>query len=190
MTGLIATQAQLESYLGRGAGTLNPLTASRVLSSASSKIEAFLGFDPTLQDEEIIVRVQPGATRMWLPVPQVTAVALLEMRSFGNNWQAVDSDAYAWDPDGTIEFWGFVPYGSQSAHTPVAMRITYTRGWSPLPAGMVNVCLEMASATIAVPVGGVTQQRIGNWREDYDPKAAELSDTQRAVLNRFRQPAL
>lgn len=185
---LLASQGELEDYLGRSRGTLDTRAATKALSGATTKIVAHLGYDPTyIVNDIVLTRIRRGQRMFSLPVPNVRAVASIEERTNLSTWQTVDPVNYAWDEDGTVTV-RWYPWTWTDTMT---LRITYSRGWQPLPAAMSDLACELAAGLLNTQPG-ISQEKLGGQRGytvvyNSDTK---LSDEQKSILAEFRQPAV
>lgn len=186
----LATQADLEDYLGRERDSLSVLAADRGLSVATSKITSYLGFDPAYTADDVeLIRTRRGTRRFLLSVPKVSTVTLIEYKTWAL-WLPIDSSVYTWDPDGGVQFLWTLMLAFTFTDT-VELRVTYNHGWSPIPEDMSNVCCDLA-AVVMSSEPGVTGEALGGvrgYKVTYAPRDG-LSADHKAVLAQYRQPPI
>jgi hypothetical protein len=195
MTALAGTD-DLQARLGRDLTEAEQARAQALLDDASALIRGYTGQDFDLvEDDQAVLRIQGGTVRLpQRPVTEVSQVVALggnmvpdvtvidwvfdgvDQIRLGEGTFIINLPAIWWDDDGY----------------PGTYRVTYSHGYTQIPADVVSVACGMVLRTLTAPttLGGVTSETIGSY--SYRLEAADtglsvvLGQTERKTLARYR----
>ena len=196
MTTLAGTD-DLKARLGRDLTEAEQARAQALLDDASALIRAYTGQDFDLvEDDEIVLRIQGGVVRLpQRPVTEVSQVIALggnlipdvtvidwifdgvDQIRIGEGTFIINLPAIWWDDDGY----------------PGTYRVTYSHGYTQVPADVVSIACRVALRTLTAPTtqGGVTSETIGSYSYRLDAAdtglAVSLSKDDRTALARYRR---
>jgi len=155
----LATQADATGY----GYTLDPATADALLNRASVRIRRAAG--QPITPSVVTVRLTPDGDRLRLPAPPV-----IEIQSVKSVVDDVATDLTGW-------WWDGERLRLPDCTTTLA-EVTYQRGWTTLPGGLVELTCQVADRLAKTPVGmdaGIrAREVVGEYSETY---AAEQTQT-------------
>lgn len=175
-----ATVPQLTARLGR---ELPPDVATDLLDEATAAIRADCGW--TISQETVTAAVLDGTGvhSIWLPTLRLTAVASV----------VEDGATLVYDTDYTWTSLGRLVRAGRWSSKPRSVVVTYTHGWSPVPAVVRGICLALSARAFDNP-SGLRSETVGavSWTAagsalDVGPG---LSESERRSLAAFRLLAL
>ena len=184
----LATLEDVEERLNRTFDANEAMQVTHLLNDVSAAVRSYIGQSVNSAAQTSRLRVRNGAVR--LPRSNVTAVAAVE---------DVDGNSidFTWDAGQVVTLgrsfvdgWSTEP--TRSAYTWVD--VTYTAGWSTVPADLVAVVCQMVGRAFGRPADatGLTSESIAGYSYSVGGAAAAgplgmLAD-EKAVLDRYRRP--
>lgn len=176
-----ATPTDLNNFLG---ATLDTDRAQQVLNQATALIQGWCRQNLFAVSNDVVT-VDPYDTGQCflpeLPVTAVTQVQYLDCRT--NTWTTLDPSFYRWNSRGKVyltqtpDFW---PWQYDT------IQVTYSHGYSTIPADLQGVCLQIAARLFSNPydaqglvTGGVQMRFSGTKGTD------GLKDTETAILAKY-----
>jgi len=159
--------------------------AWQALSDASGFIRAYTGQQITLVEEDE-VQLRPSWTqRLYLPQRPVLDVQSVSVQAPGDTAESVlDIGAFTFDRRGLLIWTSDYfpgPYG--------VVRVSYSHGYSVVPADIQGVCLSLSARGMANPVGAVSKQ-IGQAQATFESTtegaAVGLRIDEARILDRYR----
>lgn len=195
----LATAEDLKARLGRDLTDEETARVAALLADASALVRSYTGQDFTeTSGDAVTLRGQGGAIR--LPQRPVTSVSSV-IAIGGDGLPEVPLIDWIWDGVDTIR----IGEGSFVINLPAVWwdddgypgtyRVTYSHGYTQVPADVVAVVCGMVLRTLTAPTmaGGVTGETIGSYSYRLDAPgtglAAALSQEDRKVLARYRNAA-
>ena len=197
----LASQADLESRLGRALTPAEEARVEALLADASALVRAFTGRSFTLtEDQEITLRAVGGR----ILLPQTPVIEVTRITAVGGSDALPDFTVADWTFDGidTVhigsgacvinlpEAW----WDSEDGY-PGTYRVVYSHGDATVPADVLSVVCAMALRPLTTPkmVGGVVSETIGSYSYRLDAAGGGLgvamTAEDRKVLNRYRRKA-
>ncbi|MCA1841963.1 MAG: hypothetical protein LC792_01980 [Actinobacteria bacterium] len=183
-----ATLQQLADYLGRPLAELNTAQATLALQAASAAIQAETHQRIEAVVGDIYTQVFTGYTignrepvsydTLLLPELPVTAVASVTVDSV-----LLDPANYHWTPAGTVQR---LDDWFNTLSRQVVVAVTYTHGYAPIPADIVDVTLRNAARRLEQPSGGVSSEAVGNYKVTFAPLGLDLDEDERRSVSNYR----
>lgn len=196
----LASQADLEARLGRDLTDTEQARVEALLADATALVRAYTGqtFEP-VADDTVVLRAAGG--RITLPQRPVTAVT--RVVAVGGSEALPDFPLADWLFDGidTIRLGegGYIinlpeAWWDEDGY-PGTYRVTYSHGYTAVPADVLGVVCGMALRPLTAPTtaGGVVSETIGSYSYRLDAAGAGLgvamSVEDRKLLDRYRRGA-
>lgn len=184
----LATVDDLEVRLGRTLSDTEADQAEALLDDASAAVRAYIGQSVNTAEQTTRLRVRNGAVRLpRTPVTDVESVTDVDGNDIDFTWDAGQVVTLG---RSFTDGWSIEP--TRSAYTWVD--VTYTAGWTSVPADLVAVVCQIAGRALGRPADstGMTSESIAGYSYSVGAAAAAgplglLSD-ERAVLDRYRRP--
>jgi hypothetical protein len=159
------------------------------LDLALAVVRAYCGWHIAPSQEDTVTLDGAGTTIQALPSLHVTAVESVEV-----DGEAVDTGNFTWSAAGFLRYGGECWPGRWSGVLRDVV-VTFTHGYAELPAEIRAVVLSVAARSSTSPSGASTMQAgpysvaLGR-NADGSSGGVTLTDLERAVLDRYRLPAL
>lgn len=139
-----ATPDALNAFTG---STFDTARAQQVLDQATADIQEETNQYLFPKTDDVAICNPSNRGVVLLPQIAVTAVSLVEYLDEDDVWQTLDTKFYRWGR-GRVYLVKRPDYWPWQDGT---IRITYSHGYSPIPAGLASVCIRLASRILANP---------------------------------------
>lgn len=182
----LATPAQLSAFLQQPLDDFDA-SALLMLDIASGMVRDFLQQDLTPAVDDVLIVDPVNSAYAVLPELPITDVSLVEVFD-GTTWSAVLPAFYTVSKrTGLVSA---VPNtGIQWPADPESWRVTYSHGFTTIPASIVGAVLGVAARAYASPAG-VDSERIGGYQVKYGMEADGFSAIERKGLARHINPRI
>jgi hypothetical protein len=190
----LATLNDVEASLLRELTSAEATFVPTLLARASREVRVYTGqFIEEVEDDEVTITADMYGN---LRLPQIPVTAVASVVVAGTTLDPAD---YQWDAGGMITrptFNSFEINGAIGLWSGDAT-VIYTHGYSRIPDDVSGIVADVVAARIntAQPSGGtVKSAAVDDVRVEYDTTAtansvAGLTDTQKRILDRYKQPA-
>ena len=207
----LATLDDVAAIIGRPLSTLEQTNGTRLLGMASGRVRRYTRQQITQTIDDVVVL--PGNWGHVLSLPQrpvqsVKSVVFSSQSQPSTAWKLIGDDLVlstgAYMPDygasmfGGTALWG--PAGSNNGPQvtgatwqgpQVQITVTYTHGYSEVPADIVNEVAGMVALQLSTSVG-VNSEQIGGYKVGYlrgEGGGMQLTEEAKKVLNFYRKRA-
>lgn len=179
-----ATAAELAVLMGRGDTPFTPAETARadlLLALATGVIDAELGQSLVLGPST--AELDGTGTHVLLlprwPVTALTSVTVID--DLGEAPETlVEDDDFRWSAYGKLR-----RIGCRWPCIERAVEVAYTAGWDPIPDDVRSICLRLAQAGWANPIG-LESERLGDWSAKWSTPGMNLTTNELASLGFYR----
>ncbi len=172
----LATIADLSAVLRRTVDE-EDTAALAALENASAFVEAYLGQAVELDEDDEVILDGSGTRVLLLPAWPVTEVASVEV----DEEALVEGEDFAWSATGELrKLTGLWPATLRS------VSVTYSHGYSPVPAAIVGVVASLAARMYDSPIA-VKQESIGGYSVTYAGGGATFQAAELLILDRYKR---
>lgn len=184
MADMFATPAELASHLQ--VPEVDTASATLAIEGATGAVQAACGGQRMLPVADDTVTLRGGARSVWLPQRPVTAVGAVTTISSGVVTARVLGTDY------TV-FGAELVWAPRYGVWPEFVTVTYSHGWTTIPAAVKGVCLSLAGRLYANPQGlrsetvGAVSWTVAGASSDVGPG---LTEAELSALAAFRLPVL
>lgn len=185
----LAEQADVEASLLRALTAAEETYIDALLARASRAVVAYTGQAIEEVADDIVTIEADLYGNLRLPQIPVTAIA-----SIVAGGDTVDAASYAWDVHGAITCPVGDPFEYNLAGLLPPIVVTYTHGYDPIPADIIEIVADMVAGRLSSSSSGgaVKRAQVDDVTVEYDTTSSlsgtdGLTDDQKTVLNRYRQ---
>lgn len=185
----LATVADLEARLGRSLDATETARVEALLAGASARVRSYTGQQFELTTTTDRVRARSGRLRLpQRPVVAVSALADMNGNDIMFTWHAGNDILM-----GTSGYPVRHPIEDAWYRHHDWVDVTYTHGYTDIPADVVEVVCQIALRAFGTPseTAGIVQESIGSYSYSVGPVAAAgatgLLNEERAALDPYRR---